>query len=472
MVHSQAHGTDSETASRDVPGGHFHLRGHTPHPSSATVAAALAHAFLAAPAWNADGLIAAGTQVLGVRRRWLGPLVSSVIGAYHYKPADAPRELAAYIGQSDSFAGAVAKALTQRKPLRIARYVLAEPEQRQGTHPVPAIAGLAQLARVLGLTLGQLEWFADTGHWNRLAGKGPLQHYRYKWLLRPGRTPRLLEIPGLRLRAIQRKVLQELLSPLPLHDGAHGFVPGRSAVSGATQHVGSDTVISLDLTSFFARVTAGKVFGILRQAGYPEAVAHTLTGLSTHVVPPWVITSMPAGGSSAERFALAQSLRIPHLPQGAPASPMLANLALRRLDSRLQGWAEKADTRYTRYADDLSFSGGTSLIQRADSFIRGVSVIVADEGHLLNERKTRVRSASTRQQVTGIVVNQRTNMPRRDFDALKATLHNCVVHGPETQNQAGHTDFRAHLLGRITWLEFLNPTRAIRLRRDFEKIRW
>lgn len=442
------------------------------HPSPAALARALSHAFLASPEWSMEALVAAGATVLGARRRWLPPLARSVLSAYHRKPSDALRELAAYIAVSDPFLAAVEKAQSQRKPIRLSAYALAEPEVREGTHPAPSIPGLNELAQALNLSPGHLDWFADTGHWNRLAGRGRLQHYRYVWLSRPGRTPRLLEIPGLRLRAIQRKILEKLLSPIRLHGAAHGFVPGRSAVSGAALHVGSDTVISLDLTSFFARVTAGKVFGILRQAGYPEAVAHTLTGLSTHVVPPWVITSMPAGGSPTERFALAQALRVPHLPQGAPTSPMLANLALRRLDSRLQGWAEKADARYTRYADDLSFSGSTSLLQRADSFVRGVGNIVADEGHQLNERKTRVRPASTRQQVTGIVVNQRTNMPRRDFDALKATLHNCVVHGPETQNQAGHTDFHAHLLGRITWLEFLNPTRAMRLRRDFEKIRW
>ncbi|MCZ2402054.1 RNA-directed DNA polymerase [Paenarthrobacter sp. Z7-10] len=313
---------------------------------------------------------------------------------------------------------------------------------------------------------------ADTGHWNRLAARGPLQHYRYVWRERPGRTPRLLEVPGLRLRAIQRQVLERLIGTIPVHPAAHGFVPGRSAASGAARHTGTEVVISLDLTSFFARVDAGRIYGMLRRAGYPEAVAHSLTGLCTHAVPPWVLNAMPLGGSVDERFALRQSLRLPHLPQGAPSSPQLANLALRRLDVRLQGWADASAATYTRYADDLSFSGGTALARGVDAFIRGVNRVVDDEGHTLNPRKTRARTASRRQSVTGVVVNRRLNAGRKEFDALRAILHNCVQHGPGTQNRSGHSDFRAHLLGRIGWMSSLNAGRGDRLRREFDQIHW
>lgn len=392
------------------------------------------------------------------------------MGAYVHKPADAPRELAAYIANCEPFELAVAKAHTAGKPIRITRFAMAGPELRSGTHRVPAIRGLEQLADFLDLSLGELDWFADTGHWNRLARPGPLHHYRYVWRSRPGRTPRLLEVPGLRLRAVQRKVLDGLLSPLTLHSAAHGFIPGRSAASGAARHLGTEMVLSLDLANFFATVTAGKVFKALRHAGYPEAVAHKVTGLCTHVVPPRIISAMPAGGTVSERFALAQALRLPHLPQGAPTSPAMANIAVYRLDVRPQGWADAAQATYTRYADDLTFSGTPSLARK--SFLGGVQRIVADESYALNEPKTRMRPRSTRQQVTGIVVNDRINAPRRTFDALKAVLHNCVVHGPDSQNRAGHPDFQGHLLGQIAWMEQLNPARGVRLRREYEQISW
>ena len=325
---------------------------------------------------------------------------------------------------------------------------------------------------MLELTDGELDWFADARLWNRRARPGRLHHYRYEWRVRPGRTPRLLEAPGDRLKAVQRRLLDGVLALIPQHDAAHGFVPGRSAVTGAERHTGAAIVISLDLASFFASVTATRIYGALRQVGLPESVAHSMTGITTHAVPSWATARMPPGGTVDERFALRRALASPHLPQGAPSSPTLANLAVRRLDSRLAGWADAAGAEYTRYADDLTFSGDAGLARRADAFVRGAIRIVEDQGYQVNPRKTRVRGASTRQAVTGIVVNDRLNLQRREYDRLKAILHNCVEHGPAGQNRDGHPDLRAHLLGRITWAATLNPARGERLMAEFRRIRW
>lgn len=444
----------------------------TPRPTGAAVAATLAQAFLNSARWTSAGLVEAGAQVLGARRRWLGPVVTLVLRSYPRPPLDAPRELGSMILGCEPFAQARAKAAVQRKPLRLAHYVLEPMVARENGQPrVPRLDTLADLAAMLELTGGELEWFADPQQWNRLAVPA-LQHYRYVWRRRPGRLPRLLEIPAPRLRGIQRTVLRDLLYPLEIHDAAHGFVPGRSAVTGATRHTGQDLVLTLDLVTFFARVTAGKVFGVLRRAGYTEAVAHRLVGLCTHVVPPRVLSAMPPGGSPTERFALRQALSQPHLPQGAPSSPVLANLSLRRLDARLAGLADYFEAVYTRYADDLAFSGGKKLARRSAAFIRFATVIIGEEGHGVNQPKSRMRTAGERQQVTSVVVNERTNAVRSEFDRLKATLHNCWTHGPDSQNREGHVDFRAHLLGRVSWMASLNSDRGARLFRDFQRIQW
>lgn len=443
-----------------------------PHPSTAGLASALAHAFLAADSWSKPGLVAAGALTLGARRRWLGPLAADVLAAYHRPPGDAPRELARFIAQAPAFGAAVAGAAEKGVPIPVARYALGVVAQAD---PSGLPADVRALAELLGLTVGELEWFADTGHWNRRARPGPLRHYRYAWRTRTGRVPRLLEVPGPRLKAVQRKVLHQLLGTIPLHDAAHGFVPGRSAATGAGRHLGAEMVISLDLRAFFSSVGAGRIHGIFRQAGMQEAVAHTLTGICTTAVPPSVLSRMPDGGSPDERFALRRALAAAHLPQGAPSSPALANLSVRRLDSRLAGWAKATGAVYTRYADDLAFSGSEPLARRADAFMRGVERIVTSEGHLVNPRKTRVKGASVRQTVTGVVVNSVPNVPRPVFDELKAILHNCVADGPASQNGArgpAHRDFRAHLLGRISWVESLNPARGQRLREQFDRIRW
>ena len=443
-----------------------------PHPLPSAVAAALADAFLAADLWEASSLIDAGAHVMGARRRWLAPLVRDVMNAFVRPPVDSPRLLTALILNSAAFSAAVRRADERRSPLRIAHQVVTPSKSRDVSRVLPRIDGIADLAALLDLDIGQLQWLADTKHWNRRACSDALQHYRYEWRARPGRIPRLLEVPEQRLRRVQRKLLISVLGLVPANDAAHGFIPGRSAATGAARHTASDTVISLDLTTFFARVTASRIYGTLRQAGFSESIAHTITGLCTNAVPPRVLAAMPPGGTPDERFALRRALATSHLPQGAPSSPMLANLAIRRLDSRLTGWAAAAGAVYTRYADDLTFSGSGTLARRPDAFVRGVQRIIEDEGHSANPRKTRVKRQSVRQTVTGIVVNQHVNFGGADYDRLKATIHNCVIHGPEAQNRQRVDDFRAHLLGRISWVESLNASRGQKLREQFERIRW
>ena len=113
------------------------------------------------------------------------------------------------------------------------------------------------------------------------------------------------------------------------------------------------------------------------------------------------------------------------------------------------------------------------LFHRAQLDLEGTAQNFAKaEGFALNHDKTRIMRRGGCQRITGLVVNQHLNVPRADFDALKATLHNCLRHGPERQNRDGHADFRAHLDGRITWVENVNPRRGLRLRRMFENIQW
>ena len=127
---------------------------------------------------------------------------------------------------------------------------------------------------------------------------------------------------------------------------------------------------------------------------------------------------------------------------------------------------------YTRYADDIAFSGDEVFSERARTLLHVATEIVESEGFVVNARKTRLMRRGARQQVTGIVVNDHLNVPRPSYDALKAVLHNCARHGPAAQNRDGVPDFRAHLDGRVAWVEAVNPSRGAKLRRIFEAIAW
>ena len=217
------------------------------------------------------------------------------------------------------------------------------------------------------------------------------------------------------------------------------------------------------------------MYGIFRTAGYPESVAHALTGLTTNALPPaaWAAIPRPAEQRAiAAHHRLGRRLATPHLPQGAPTSPALANLAAFGLTAGLPASPLRSALTYTRYADDLTFSGATRLVRAAAGLRAKVAEIALVEGFRVNERKSTLATRTGRQSVCGLVVNERVNVARGEYDLLKAILHNAARDGAESQNRAGVPDFRAHLLGRIAWVQSVHPAHGAKLRRRYEQIRW
>lgn len=331
--------------------------------------------------------------------------------------------------------------------------------------PLPRIATEPELAEWLGVSMAHLGWYADCD--GRLARRGPdhLRHYRETWLRKRSGGRRLVEAPLPRLKAIQRRILRGILDLVPVHPAAQGFVRGRDCRGHAALHAAEDVVLTLDLKDFFPSVQAGRVHAMFRCLGYPSPVSRLLTGLVTTRTPPDVQASLPA----RDRHVW----RAPHLPQGAPTSPVLANLSAFSLDCRLAGLAGTLGANYSRYADDLAFSGDRGLV-----FDTGVPVveliheIVADCGFRVHPGKTRIMRRGRRQKITGIVVNRHLNVTRQEFDTLKAILTNCLRHGPASQNRDGHRDFRAHLTGRVGWVASLNPRRGEKLYALLDGIDW
>jgi len=431
------------------------------------LAVALADAMLAGP-WEFEQMLQRGQLTVDGRPRWLRQLVREMLAGYPHPPADRPRELAAFIQASRVLSDV--RRSDQGLPKPVVRLSSPTVTTRRPFR-TPVIDHIGALAEHLGRSADELVEMADTRLRARRARSGRIANYRYRWLDRPT-GPRLLEAAKPRLAAVQRRILDELLMPIPVHPAAHGFVVGRSAISGAAKHVGAGLIITMDLEHFFSSIGAGRIWGVLRSAGYPEPVVHLLTGLTTHASPVSALSAMPSGPDPSRDFRLRRRLAAPHLPQGAASSPQLANLVAFSLDRRLDAYARAAGLRYTRYADDLTFSGDRALVRRAPALRAAVAMIIGQEGFRVNPAKTRQRGDDQRQVVTGIVVNDRTNLARPDFDRLKAVLHDCVINGPAAANRLHHPGFREHLLGRISWVTALNPARGSRLRTAFDAIDW
>ncbi|SDP22929.1 Reverse transcriptase (RNA-dependent DNA polymerase) [Klenkia soli] len=448
-------------------------------PPGTHTARALSAAFLGAPHWTVDALVAHGRRALDPAPDWLAGVAAAAVEAWREPPRDAPREFARFLLAVRTQLAAVPPAYDDEEDLpprpaepRVRAWLPAATAMGRTPWPVHPLHDLADVAELLGTDLDHLAWYADPQGRQRHEPAGHLQLYRRRWLARPGRVPRLLEVPTPRLRAVQRVLLDAVLAPIPAHPAAHGFVPGRSALTGARQHVGADVVLTMDLAAFFATVTAGRVWATLRTAGYPEPVATLLTGLCTTRATRDDLATMPGGGTDAARDHARAALARPHLPQGAPTSPQLANLAAHRLDRRLDGLAAAAGAAYTRYADDLSFSGGRGTAALRDR----VAGIVVDEGFAVQPAKTRVRGRGARQTVTGVVVNERTSLPRAELDALRARLTNAVRRGPSAADLAAFDGdvhaLRRHLTGRVAWVAQVHPARGERLAALLADVDW
>jgi hypothetical protein len=329
---------------------------------------------------------------------------------------------------------------------------------------IPAIETVGALCDWFWLDPEELDWFADLkGLCSRRAVE-PLRHYYYRVLAKPDGGTRLIECPKRRLKSIQRQILSEILEHIPAHPAAHGFAKGRSIRSFADPHTGKRVVLRMDLSNFFPTFQRARIQAFFRTIGYPEFVADILGGLCTNAAPLELLAGLQPDACSLYKW--------PHLPQGAPTSPALANLRSYRLDRRLSGLAKSAGATYTRYADDLAFSGDEEFDRCVERFSIHVAAILLDEGFTVNHRKTRIMRQGVRQHLAGLAVNAHLNVKREHFDRLKAILTNCVRRRPESQNRDAHPNFHSHLEGRVGFVESINPARGQRLRAIFERIQW
>ena len=334
---------------------------------------------------------------------------------------------------------------------------------------LPRISTKLQLADRLELNPHELHWLM-----NQRRGKSDpnssSKHYRCRWIRKRSGGWRLIEAPKSKLRYCQRILLDQIFSLIPPHPLSFGFCRGRRVIDFAKPHTNKDACLLFDLADFFTSVTTGRVFGLLRKLGYNRDVAHAIALLTTVETSHRTLTvEHPEATFSIQS---PQHLRR-HLAQGAPTSPAVANLCAYRLDLRLSALARSiGGVCYSRYADDILFSGDEDLARQSKRLAALVGAIAIEEGFELNYRKTKLLRSNQRQSVAGMVLNEKLNVSRNSFDQLKAILHNCVRFGPTSQNRERHPEFRAHLDGRIQWLETVNAKRGRKLRAIFERIQW
>ena len=301
----------------------------------------------------------------------------------------------------------------------------------------------AELAAALDLDVKALRSFSTHSARDRRA------HYVTFAIPKRSGGERLIMAPKTRLKRLQRQLNALLVTKLPVSEYAHGFLGGHSVRTNAEPHVGKNVILRLDITDFFGAIHFGRVRGLLIAFGYGYSVATVLAALMTEAVRQPVMIG-------ETRFFPPVGPRV--CPQGAPTSPGLSNAVVVKMDRRLAGLARRYGFAYTRYADDLTFSGND--VAGAHALRLLATRVVEEEGFAVNERKTQVRRNGSRQMVTGVVVNDVLGLSRQDRRRLRAAIHHYVKARAAGNDDRGQL---ARLDGKVAYVSMLNAAQARRL---------
>lgn len=264
-----------------------------------------------------------------------------------------------------------------------------------------------------------------------------------------GKGRRSIQNPRKRLKAVQRLILSRFLEPFPVGDHVGAYVPGRSCMDTARQHVGRGVILSMDIKDFFPSVKRSMIRRLFLYAGYNHLVSSLLAGLVTY-----------------KNFT----------PQGAPTSGLVANLVadmlfdqaiIQRLKKLDRGWL------YTRYSDDLDISHAkTQPKEVIKEVVRTVTACLGEARFQVNTKKTKVEPYYRQQKVLGVVVNEKINLPRYEYNRLRCLVHNCLMHGFKSQYaRAGQTSaagLKSHIRGQLSYLKQIDENKAARLKEKFE----
>lgn len=284
---------------------------------------------------------------------------------------------------------------------------------------LPIIYSLSHLASLVGFDRVYLQQVAYS------------QSHFYRAFTVPKRSGGVRNIaePLPNLKKIQKWILEQIFYRLAPSEYAKAFVPSRSIRDNARFHRNQPMVLKLDVRDFFPSLSTKLVISFFRSCGYSRAVSYYLTRLCTL-----------EGG----------------LPQGSPASPALSNFLLSKIDLKIAEYCLPKGIRYTRYADDLSFSGQFS----ENDLISYVKRKLKSLGLELNEKKTRLMLGHQRQQVTGIVVNNKLQAPRDTRRGLRQAIFYIEKYGLDnhlSKIDEQRANYVAHLIGLANFVLFVNP---------------
>lgn len=290
---------------------------------------------------------------------------------------------------------------------------------------------------------------------------------------------RQIAVPDYSMLRVQRWIHQNILSRVEVHPSSMAYMPGCRPYNNAQRHCGAKWLVKVDVVRFFESISERQVYYVFKELGYRPLMAFEFARLATRKTPYSKKYDNRRWRNEYPQYAIEcyNDYEVGHLPQGAPTSPILANLACRELDLELARLASDFRCTYTRYADDIVFS--SNYLTRVDSIelIRRCSASLSKFGFKRNVQKTRIVPPGARKIVTGLLVNSlNPRLPRIFKDRIKCHLYFTSKHGvAEHCKRRGFLSllgFREHLIGLIRYAEEIEPDFGSKCREEFGRISW
>ncbi|HEX5884660.1 MAG TPA: reverse transcriptase family protein [Pyrinomonadaceae bacterium] len=349
--------------------------------------------------------------------------------------------------------------------------------------PGPPILTLGHLGHLTGLSVKYLRSLVARD------GDDPYRQFTIRKRPVPGQPPRLrfIAVPEPQLIGLQRWILSEILERAPCHPASVAYVRGSRLFQAANQHRRAQWLIKIDVRDFFESITEIDVYRVFLERGYQPLTALELARICTRLRDVHRESSAPTPRNrrtkmrGSESVAAYYSSVMGTLPQGAPTSPMLANLAVQGLDEKLQAIADKVGLRYTRYADDLIFSTADKSFgrERSIQFIGDAYSALGEHGLTPNTSKTLIVPPGARKVVLGLLVDGPKPRLTRDFRAkMRMHLHFLLHKNVGPKAHASNRGFssaeglRQHLLGLISFAAQIDRSFANECRRQFRLVEW
>lgn len=257
---------------------------------------------------------------------------------------------------------------------------------------------------------------------------------------------RFLYAPSKELKSIQKRILKNVLEEKKLSRYSYAYRKKVSVLDNAKPHVKKDVIVKLDINDFFDNITFSMVYdSCFNETLYPKKMGMLFTNLCVYNN---------------------------RLPQGAPTSGFISNIVLRNFDEKVGSYCEKRKISYTRYSDDLTFSGNFNV----KDLIKYVNKLLYEYNFRLNKKKIKVVSKKTRQQVTGIVVNDKVNIRRNYKRKIRQEMYyikkySLKSHLKNIAYKCDEKTYLLNLLGRINYVyNITKDTEFYNYKKDLTKL--